>query len=205
MAQVTDGIRGILGLPAIYSQFQKLLGATQLRRDMVAKYICAVPGDKVLDIGCGPGDMLAMLREVDYTGIDLNEDYIAAARSTFGPHGSFCVGDARDLGRLADQEFDIILGMGLLHHLDDAAAGGVFRFASSVLRPEGRMISLDPCFSETQSSIARWLINRDRGQNVRAAEGYSALARPAFERVECHVRDDLLRVPYTHCVLVCRT
>ena len=40
-----------------------------------------------LDIGCGPGDRLSSLPEVNYTGFDLDPNYIAAA--TRRPPSSF--------------------------------------------------------------------------------------------------------------------
>lgn len=63
---------------------------------------------------------------------------------------------------------------------------------------------MDGTLIEGQSSIARRLILRDRGQNIREPEGYAALARHSFEEVDVTVRHDLLHVPYTHCVMECR-
>ena len=53
---------------------------------------------KVLDVGCGPANILAYLPPVDYTGVDLNEKHIAYAREAYGDRGRFIVGDvAQDL------------------------------------------------------------------------------------------------------------
>lgn len=205
MAQVTTGTRAALDRPLVYTLFQNLLGAERVRRNLADKYVCPAPGDKVLDIGCGPGDMLPVLPNVDYVGVDLSGDYIAAARRTFGERGEFCVGDVQDLSWLADRKFDIVLGVGLLHHLDDAGAGKLLQLAASVLGPEGRLVTLDPCFVDGQPRVTRWLISRDRGQNIRTADEYLALAQPAFGRIEHHVHNDLSRLPYSRCVLVCRS
>lgn len=202
-AQITTGLRSVLSLPSVYSSFQNLVGAQRLRRDIVDHYIRPTVGDTVLDIGCGPGDMLAFLPDVDYVGVDMSEDYIHAARETHGGRGEFYVGDAQDMGRVADQKFDLILAIGLLHHMDGEGAKGLFQFSASVLNPAGRMITLDPCFCDGQASLARWLVSLDRGQNIRTKQEYLELAEPAFGRVTGDVRDDLLRMPYTHCVLVC--
>jgi hypothetical protein len=37
-----------------------------------------------------------------------------------------------------------------------------------------------------------------------AEHGYRALAQAAFDQVESVVRRDILRVPYTHCIMNCR-
>ena len=65
-----------------------------------------VPGQSVLDLGCGPGDISAELtaRGARVTGIDGNEELLAAAR-TQCPNGSF---EHQDLNKLtlAPSSFD---------------------------------------------------------------------------------------------------
>jgi hypothetical protein len=75
--------------------------------------------------------------------------------------------------------------------------------AAKALRPDGRVCTVDPCLEQGQSIIARAVIRRDRGQNVRTLEGYRELATPHFGRVEARTRTDLLRIPYTHALLSC--
>jgi hypothetical protein len=57
--------------------------------------------------------------------------------------------------------------------------------------------------SPGQSRAARFLISKDRGQNVRSGEGYRDLALSRFDRVELIRRDDMLNIPYTHAILEC--
>jgi SAM-dependent methyltransferase len=99
--------------------------------------------------------------------------------------------------------FDIVLATGVLHHLDDEEARELFRTAREALRPGGRLVTLDGCYVDGQSRMARYLLSRDRGKFVRAPEAYVRLARSQFEDVQASVRDDLLRIPYTHVALVC--
>ena len=65
------------------------------------------------------------------------------------------------------------------------------------------MFTNDPCLMPGQSRIARAVIQRDRGMNVRSPEGYRALAEPYFGEVRADVRHDLLRIPYSHALLTC--
>ena len=98
--------------------------------------------------------------------------------------------------------FDIVMANGLFHHLDDREADQLVAIASRALKPGGKFCSLDNCYITDQNPIARFLVSRDRGQNVREAEGYVALIKPHFDSVELFTRHDLLRVPYTHAICV---
>ncbi|MDX1388142.1 MAG: class I SAM-dependent methyltransferase, partial [Acidobacteriota bacterium] len=74
-----------------------------------AKSLCEIvnrsysPGDRVLDVGCGVGHYLRSLRarvdrRIDYTGVDINGDYIDLAKKAFpGSEERFQVGELPDL------------------------------------------------------------------------------------------------------------
>jgi len=203
MTQHTSGLRSLLSLPPVYRLFQKLVGATRTRRTLAREYILAAPGDRVLDIGCGTAEILDFLPGVDYVGFDQSRSYIESARRRHGSRGTFLDRDvgAVDAGELG--EFDRVLALGVLHHLDDPEVRRLFGIAKARLRPGGRLVTFDPCYQEGQSRIARYLIDRDRGRNTRTEGGTLALAREFFPRAEATVRQDLLNIPYTHIILVC--
>lgn len=100
----------------------------------------ALRGQRVLDVGCGPGFWARYLaaRGVDYTGIDLSPRSAAmAARSLelLGLRGQVQVGNAEALP-FADAIFDAVISEGVIHHTPDTQAciDGIHR----VLRPGGR-------------------------------------------------------------------
>ena len=64
--------------------------------------------------------------EVDYLGIDYSEDYIDAARHRFGGRGRFLVADVGSLGSHRLDDFDVVLALGILHHLDDDPPRALF-------------------------------------------------------------------------------
>lgn len=202
MAQITHGVRAILSHPFIYSSFQSLMGAHKARQSFVADFVKPFPGMKVLDIGCGPADILAYLPDVDYSGFDISEGYISRARQKFGKRGEFHCKQlqATDLEGLPS--FDVVFALGLLHHLDDAVAIGVMQLASKALKPGGRLLTIDPCLDPLQNPIAGFLVRRDRGQNVRDKAGYETLARAVFGLPRVEVRHKVW-VPYTHCFMEC--
>jgi SAM-dependent methyltransferase len=101
-------------------------------------------GERVLDVGCGPGrHALALARRgLDVTGVDLSEDFVALARDAAGAEGlsaRFEIVDVRDLA--FDTQFDAAVclcqgGFGLLGGRDEPAA---FDRIAAALRPSGRL------------------------------------------------------------------
>jgi SAM-dependent methyltransferase len=194
----------LLGRSAVYRTFQDALGADAFRRRL-AQWIDAAPGQRVLDIGCGPAAILAHLPAgIDYHGFDDSADYIAAARAQYGDRGHFWQARVEQQTLAELGRFDRVIAIGVLHHLDDEAAASLVALAARALAPGGMLLTYDPCWAANQGAIARALIARDRGEHVRDAHGYAALARTRFASVEPEVVRGHLRVPYTACVLRCR-
>ncbi len=203
MAQITTGIRRVLSFPAAYDALQVALGSIRGRQRLYREFIQPQLGDVVVDVGCGTAAMLALLPDdVRYYGFDLSPDYIAAARSRYGERGQFFCQDITTIAPDAVPASTTALAIGVLHHLDDEGCRHLMRAIYDRLAPGGRLITLDGTFVPAQGWISRTLVGADRGRNVRTPDQYSALV-PAEFSVVTHLRDDLLRVPYQHCILVC--
>jgi SAM-dependent methyltransferase len=205
MSQVTTGARAILSHPIVYEVWSEIVGGRRGRSTLVREYVRPhADQPRVLDLGCGPGELLEYLpASVNYVGVDISPAYIARARSRFGSRAQFRVGDVTAIDEDL-RDFDVVIAFGVVHHLDDGQAQNLFRGAAMSVKPEGRAIIVDPTRTPDQGGAARAVIARDRGQHVRGPDGYAALASFAFDEVATNVRDDLLRIPYTHCVLECR-
>jgi SAM-dependent methyltransferase len=190
-------------VPTLYRVLQHATGGPSSRQALVNEHIRARAGERVLDVGCGPADILACLPPVDYTGFDASAEYIATARRNYGDQARFHCQRVSDASVAEHGTFDIVIAIGIVHHLDDAEAEHLFRLAHAALRPDGRLVTVDPVFVDRQSRIARFLISHDRGEHVRDERGYMSIAARAFHTIRSIVRTDLLRVPYTHLVLEC--
>jgi SAM-dependent methyltransferase len=204
MSEITSGVRSVLARPGVYELWSRLVGGEHGRTALLEQYARPQPDERILDLGCGPGELLAYLPHgVDYLGVDLSADYIARARERHGDRAQFEVGDATKFDLAGRARFGLVLAFGVVHHLDDRQAQGLFEGAGRALSSGGRLVTVDPVFAEGQSRLAQAIIERDRGQHVRDEEGYASIARAAFENVAVTIRHDLLRIPYSHCVLEC--
>ena len=171
--------------------------------ECVARYIRPRANDRVLDCGCGPGDLFEYLPDVDYVGIDIDADYVADARSRFGDRATFRLGPLGAETMTEEAHYDLVLAWGVLHHLDDDQVREFMKLARRSLKPAGRLVTLDPCYADDQSRVARYLLDKDRGEHVRSVEEWPPLVQPTFPSVILHLRHDLLRIPYTHLIMEC--
>lgn len=199
------GLYALLRRSRIYQALQSLLRAGHNRTLLVRRWIRPRPGDRVVDIGCGPETMLPYLQDVIYTGVDIEGLYIDSANARYGDRATFIHADIDSVCDKIESGADIVLAIAVLHHLDDHQARQLFRTARTLLKPGGRLVTFDCVLTSPQHPIARLLIRMDRGRYVRTAESYLALAGEFFSSVECETRHDLLRVPYDHFIMVCKS
>lgn len=191
-------IKSILAVPQIYSLWQWLVGDCKLRKIYCRDFIKAKDGDRILDIGCGPANMVYYLpKNIDYVGFDDSRLYIDNAKKKFPQenYSFFCerVNFAKDF----DEKFDIIMANAILHHVDDNEAEKLISFAKKNLKPGGRFLSLDGCFVQNQSKIKKWLLENDRGKFVRTKDEYFKLFSKHFDNINVFLREDLYNIPYT--------
>jgi ubiquinone/menaquinone biosynthesis C-methylase UbiE len=96
-------------------------------------------GRRVLDVGCGPGTVLAQLTRafgVEGVGIDASPEMIEVARRDAPGVHQLQVGRAEELP-FAGGSFDAVLMRLVVHHLDRPEA---FSELLRVLRPDGRLV-----------------------------------------------------------------
>jgi ubiquinone/menaquinone biosynthesis C-methylase UbiE len=131
--------------PDVYSRWRaSKLGAIteQLQRRLILGLIGDVHGLRVLDVGCGDGDLAVELwkRGAIVTGIDVSRDMIDAARASAKREGAdigFIVGAVEHMP-FAPERFDVVIAVTILCFV--ASAAPVFNEMARLLRPGGRLV-----------------------------------------------------------------
>ncbi len=132
----------IVGIPAVYDRLASWFLAP-FHAAVADAVVAAVPaGAAILDVGCGPGHLLARLaaRGRPATGVDVDPGMVARARARLGDGADVHVGDAAALP-VPDAAFDLVVSTLAMHHWPDPAAG--LAEIARVLRPDGRAIVWD--------------------------------------------------------------
>ncbi|MBD2703335.1 methyltransferase domain-containing protein [Spirosoma sp. BT702] len=98
------------------------------------------PGERILDLGCGTGELTARIAEsgAEVIGLDASPSMIANARLSF-PHLSFQEGDARDFN--TDQPFDAIFSNATLHWINETEQPSVLAAVFRALKPGCRFVA----------------------------------------------------------------
>ena len=107
--------------------------------ESLAQY--AEPNDKVLDLGCGNGRLLDLLRDkkINYIGVDNSAALITLAQKRY-PAADFRIGDALKIS-FASNYFDKIYSVAVLHHIPSEELRLEFlEEVKRVLRPGGLLI-----------------------------------------------------------------
>jgi cyclopropane fatty-acyl-phospholipid synthase-like methyltransferase len=197
-----QSIRSLLSAPQAYQLWWNAVGGPGWAKTLVREYIRPEVGARVLEIGCGPGTIVGYLPESEYLGFDLSSRYIQVATKRY-PQAKFV---CERVGRftLAERDcFDVVLALGIVHHLGDEEARQLFQIAYDALRPGAKLVTVDGVWTDQQSAATRWLLARDRGEHVRREREYVSIASQVFRDVRSTVRHDLLRIPYSHLILEC--
>ncbi len=194
---INVNLYSILGSPTIYKLVQKAVGAEKPRQYCLSRFAAVEPGNRVIDIGSGPGLAVGYLPQVDYIGFEPSERYVQHARRKYANTAKFIQGY---FNRAAAEEFkpyDLVLLFGVLHHCDDGTVARMLTDIAVGLSPRGRVLTVDPCLTATQSAWARRVALYDRGNYVRTPEQYTALASPHLRVAKCETVDGLLYIPTT--------
>ncbi len=128
----------------------------------------------------------------------MQKEYVEAAEQKFGSRGTFiqeAVGEKVNDKWI--ETFDVINAHGLIHHLSDQDSDTLLQTASKYLKPDGYMVTVDSVYHNKQSRISKWLVSKDRGQNIRGPEGYISLAQKYFKIDRHYITDNHLNIPYS--------
>jgi ubiquinone/menaquinone biosynthesis C-methylase UbiE len=165
-------------------------------------------GDEwVLDVGCGPGDLLCeMAHYRDGWGLLVGSDFsagmiIKAVRLAADLPIHFCVSDAQAIP-FPDSTFDVVMARHMLYHvpdIDQAVAE-----AARVLRPGGYFLTTTnsahtmPEYKALRDKAAARFPTLSLAERITdryALENADSFLKPHFDRLEMHTLPGTLRFP----------
>lgn len=155
---------------------------SQERRFEVISEIGDLHGQRLLDVGCGTGDLYAWLAHrrlgVNYSGIDITPAMIEAARQRF-PGVQFAIGDIRQQS-YAPESFDYVVASGI--------------FAKRKLGQSYLEVTVQSMFSACKKGVAfnslcSWATDQDEDE-------YYADPEKVFEFCKTLTRESSLRTDY---------
>ena len=161
------------------AEYSPMLGKTEINPRMFEKYarpaqmwdwrqraavaLGDLKGKKLLDFGCGQGEESAYFSKLGavVTGVDISEVGIRVARERALANGfndaTFEVMNCLEMS-FPDNTFDVVHGMGILHHVGLAAGLAEVR---RVLKPGGFAVFLEPLQSTRAIESAKeWISGR---------------------------------------------
>ena len=124
--------------------------------EIISDAIFSSKPKRILDLGCGGGWLSKIISSNgnQIVGIDVSESLIKVAKNVAPKSNGFIVGDCMNLG-LKSNTFDLIIGMGILHHLDlDKTLSECHR----VLRENGLLLIMEPNALNPLMAIGRRLV-----------------------------------------------
>ncbi|MFZ2190144.1 MAG: class I SAM-dependent methyltransferase [Candidatus Magasanikiibacteriota bacterium] len=199
IAHISHGWRNILESPKIYNLWQKICGAEKWKKRIINEYIKPIERKRILDVGCGTGSILTALNKkqmIDYVGCDININYINFAKKNNPKYGHFyCCGV--DNLPTSESNFDIVLAIAIFHHLDDTTSLELIKTIKQKLNKNGVFILAEPVWTEKQSLIEKFLMKKDRGQNIKTEAGYLELLKSNFSIIESKIISDSHYIPWT--------
>ncbi len=122
-----------------------MTGDRPLRRNSeVLAELVPLEGARVLDLGCGAGDLLRWLlrRKADAFGLDPQLPLLLRAAGAVGSER--CIAGRAEALPFADGSFDAGIFFNSLHHLPETVMPAALAEARRVLRRDGRLLVVEP-------------------------------------------------------------
>lgn len=205
-AHSRKGLNRFLESPGIFDFWQQITGAEKWKRRIIREYVKPFSGARILDIGCGTG---AILKHIDknlntnYVGCDLNAGYIKHAKEKFKDRGKYYCCNANNLPD-KESDFDFILCIAILHHLDDRTSLQLVDTVKNKLKPEGLFLIAEPVWTDNQSQFEKYLMKKDRGKNIKTENEYLLLVDGKFSVVKSMIISDSHYIPWSVNIIICR-
>lgn len=203
MSQRNSKIYNLINSPLFYIFFQKIMSGTSFRKKIIIKNI-KNSKVKVLDIGCGPAEVLNYIPNSVYYGYDIDPRSINYAKKKYKDknHHFFCKKFGKsEIKKLP--KIDYVILFGIVHHLNDEEVKNLFELCKKVMKKNAVLLTEDPILIKNQNPIARFLIKNDRGMNIREKSNYLKLVNVYFKNIRAKITHQFF-VPYTWFSTICK-
>lgn len=202
MTQRKNQIYNFINNPLIYKIIQGVMSGTSFRNSIIKKNITK-NNLKILDIGCGPAQILEHIPKCDYYGYDIDRRSIQYAKKKYYQknYHFYCKKfNKTELKKLP--KFDFIIFFGILHHLSNKEVYEILKLCKKIMKKNSKLLTEDPILLENQNVFAKFLIKKDRGLNVRDKQEYINLLKKHFKKIKNKVTHQYF-IPYTWFTTVC--
>lgn len=168
---------GHAALTPIYDPFMRLIARERTFKGGLVERLGLHAGDRVLDVGCGTGTLVAMIRQrypgAQVTGVDGDPTILERARrkaADAGIDASFHTALAGALP-FSDGAFEHVTSTLMAHHLTTEEKAQMFAEVRRVLAPGGvfHLVDIGPARSRVGGALQRLGLGGDasrRGDNV---------------------------------------
>jgi 2-polyprenyl-3-methyl-5-hydroxy-6-metoxy-1,4-benzoquinol methylase len=202
MSQRINKIYNFINSPLVYRIIQYIMSGTSFRNSIIKKNI-KKSNLKILDIGCGPAQILEQIPRCDYYGYDIDQRSIQYAKKKYRKknYHFYCKKfNKTEIKKLP--KFDFVIFFGILHHLSNKEADKMLTLCKRTMKKNSKLLTEDPILLEKQNIIAKFLIEKDRGINVRQKKEYINLLKKHFKKIKNKVTHQFF-IPYTWFTTVC--
>ena len=166
---IKENISGFL-----WDRFQEVFGSNSEKLRIYRNCVNPMPGEGVLDFGCATGLAALEFQDVEYLGVDINQNAIQVAKSKYPdaeyPGIKFIHGDIFDLTL---PKFEHILFAGTGHHIKEADLCMIIERLAENLSKNGKLHFIDIVKVPEDSPQVRFMYMIDQGRFVRCLDQYN--------------------------------
>lgn len=186
-----------------YNLYQDLIGSKHFLDILIKDYIKPKQGQKILELGCGAGNVYAVFPEknLHYLGIDYSENYIHHAMNKFPEQSFICADVTKDIS--AEGIFDTVFAEAIISALPDNQIVKMFGLLKKICDDNTRIIFSDMNYRDSAPKFQCFLMKHERNQFIRSKSEYVKLLTEFFVIDNISVIKHPYRIPYEKIIFEC--